>query len=197
MQTVTQNIESDFIAIALDVSGEPVLALAFDDVTVEYKKYSSQVWVAKVLTVDDWYEVGDGVYGITFSEDELDVAGSFVFKLEGAAIATYIEVAHIESDGSSDALDVPTCVVSGYVFSLSGTAVADAAVVARVLGFPATVDSQAALTDTTSTATTDSNGYFELTLVREAYVHVTIPKANYSRQLTVPDSATASLFTIV
>lgn len=197
MQTVTQNVESDLIAIALDAAGDPVLALAFDDVTVEYKKYDSQAWVAKVLTEDDWYEVGDGVYGITFSEDELDVAGSFVFKLEEAGIETYIEVAHVESDGSSAAISVPTCVVSGYVYSLAGTAVEDASIVARVLGYPATVDSVATLTDTTATATTDANGYFELTLVREALVHVTIPKANYSRQLTVPDSATASLFSIV
>ena len=196
MQTVTQNIESEMIALALDTSGDPVLALAFGDVSVSYKKYDSTDWVAKTLTDDDWYEVGDGVYVVTFSEDELDTAGSFVFKLEGDTIATYIEVANVESDGSSDSIDMPVCTVSGYVYNLTGDAVEGAAVTVRVLGFPTVVDSLAAITDSTATAYTDENGYFELALVREAYVDISIPKANYRRQLTVPDSATASLFSI-
>lgn len=196
MQTVTQNIEAEVVFIALDDADDVVTGLAYTDVTVEYKKYDSDVFVPKTLVSADWEEIGDGVYTILFSEDELDVAGAFVFKVEGDDIATHIEIISVISDGSSEDIDVEVCTVSGYVYDVTGEPVEGAAVRVRVLGFPTTVDDLAVLVDTSSAVYTDDNGYFEMSLVREAYVDISISAANYRRQLTVPDSATASLFSI-
>lgn len=195
-QTVDENVASELVVYLVDGSGDAVSGLAFSDVVVEYKKYDSAVFVAKVLSAEDWVEVGSGVYTIAFTAAELDTPGSFVLKVTGASISQFVEVIDITDTNDTDALDISTCDITGHVYDVAGQPVEGAAVVARILGFPTTVDSQAALSDTTVTVRTDENGAFTLTLVREAYVDIAIAKASYRRQLTVPDSASAVLFSI-
>lgn len=95
-----------------------------------------------------------------------------------------------------------TCVVSGVVKDISETAVQNAVVTARIVTpyFSTTIQ----IVPTEVSDTTDSNGAWDLTLVRSSSVIVTIDyppntsdsKRRLSYAVTVPDAATANFSTI-
>lgn len=87
-----------------------------------------------------------------------------------------------------------TCLISDYVFDLDGTPIIGAAVNGRLTG--RNIQGRVGITDTPVAAVTNENGQFFLSLARLAEVEVAIPRMNYSRRLTVPNQATARLFTL-
>ena len=149
----------------------------------------------QVNGVTSWVEVGSGVYEVEFSATDLDTLGSFVYKVTGATIVQYVEVADVVAAGvATTVATVDTCVISGHVFSIAGKALPNATVSARVLGSPS-VSGAVGIGDSLAYARTDANGEFFLELARLASVDITIPKMGYRRQLVVPNSASADLFT--
>lgn len=141
-------------------------------------------------------EIGDGVYTILFFASELDTVGSFTVKVTGATITQHVAIASVLAAGTTPTVAaVQTCVINGHVFDPSGRPLQGAGVGARIIGFPSIEQNSIGLTTNEVTAVTDANGEFFLTLVRLAEVEVTIPVMNYRRQITVPNLASANLFT--
>lgn len=144
-----------------------------------------------------FFEIGSGVYEIRFTASELDTLGSFVYTVNGSTITQFVGEADVEAVTVAPVLvAVQTCTVTGHLKTLAGTALANAAVSARIIGKP-TIDNNLAYEDALTSTTTNSNGEFFIELPRLAFVEVYIPKVNYRRQLTVPNRATANLFTEV
>ena len=172
----------------------PVTGLAHTAVTVEYRKEGGS-FVSKVLSAPIWTELGDGVYTVSFTTAELNTLGSFTVKVKGATIDQYVDIAYVVAAGIvSSAPTVTTCVLNGSVVDLTGAPVADAVVTARILGMPA-IEQNVAIADDDVAVKTDANGEFLLTLARLAEVEIVIPVANYRRRITVPNAASANLFT--
>jgi hypothetical protein len=152
--------------------------------------------VEETFGTTPWKEIGAGVYTVEFDAGNLDTIGVFVFKITGVAIVPHVAIVNIvenpadpESAGSTQ-----TCVLTGTVLSLAGEPIPNAAVVARILGFPTISDNLAVLTDDPISTLTDSNGNFELEITRGVFVDISIPLASYRRSIDVPNLATANLF---
>lgn len=141
-------------------------------------------------------EVGSGVYTIEFTATELDTLGSFIFKVNGASIQQFVGVADVVAQGqATSSVSLETCIISGHVLDVAGKPIPNATVSARILGAPA-ISGVVGLGEDRAYAVTNSSGEFFIELVRLAYVDITISKMNYRRQLTVPNQASANLFTI-
>ena len=141
-------------------------------------------------------EVGDGVYTVEFiGTTELDTVGSFTVKVTGATIDQFVSISTILAAGTTGTVKtVSTCVLTGHVFDANGNPIPGTSVSARVLNRPA-LENDVVYGDNLSSVTTDVNGEFFLELARLLEVEIFIPVANYRRQLTVPNQATANLFT--
>jgi hypothetical protein len=77
--------------------------------------------------------------------------------------------------------------------TITGAARVGSNVTARVLNLPTIVhpaDQGVVLDSQFTTTTTDSTGYFALTLLTGATVEISIPDAGYKRTITVPNSST-------
>lgn len=150
---------------------------------------------AQVDGTTSWVEIGSGVYEVEFTATELDTLGSFVYKVTGATVTQYVEIAEVVAAGQpTTPVSIDTCVISGHVFDVAGNPLQNATVSARILGAP-TVSGSVGLGDSLAYARTDANGEFFLVLARLASVDITIPKMGYRRQLVVPNTSSADLFT--
>lgn len=220
-QTATFNT-ADFVNIAAATAAEVAAVITTDITGVTSSDVAGSVLIASVATGEAasvqvtggtanptlgfpttlfvgstfWKEIGSGVYTIEFTAVELNTVGIFVYKVTGATISQFVGTATIQEAGNTQTLvSVNTCIITGHVFDVQGNPIQGAAVSARVLGFP-TISTNVALTDTLVSTTTSSAGEFFLPLVRLSQVTIQIPKANFVRQLTVPNQASANLFTI-
>jgi len=143
-----------------------------------------------------WVEIGAGVYELEFTASELDTLGSFIYKVTGSTIDQYVEVIDVVvASQTVTSVSLDKCVISGHVFGVGGDPMIGASVSAKVLGVPSIIGGLG-IADSRATTVTGSNGEFFLELARQAYVEITIPKMNYKRQLTVPNSPSAVLFEI-
>lgn len=195
--SLTQSVDGEVIVVLSDTTNTPVTGLEFDDVVCEYRKAGASSFVSKTLTIDDFTEIGSGVYTIDFTATELDTLGQFVIKVTGTGIAQSITIVDIVPAGTvSSAVTLSKCVISGQIADVTGYPIAGAAVTARVVGAPSIELNTVAVTDDLVSVKTDLNGEFFISLIRLADVEITIPTVNYKRRLVVPNMASATLFNI-
>lgn len=194
-QQLTQNVDST-LQVILTLDDVAVTGLAFGDLTCAFSR-NGAAFEAKTLDGTNFAEVGNGVYAITFLAAELDTVGLFTVVVTGADIDQSTTIASVSATApAGTSVSLETCVITGHVFDGNGQPIENASVSARALGLPSIEQHVAAVTQDLVTATTDSGGQFFLELVRLADVEITIPRANYRRQLVVPNAASASLFDI-
>lgn len=194
-QNVTQNVDGQLVAILTNLDGTPATGLSFASVSCVFKKETDISFLSKTLTSLNFTEIGSGVYNILFTgASELTVLGSFVFVVTGASITEFVGLVNVVASAADTiATSLPTCVVTGHIGDLTGAPIAGASISVRVTGLP-TLISNVGLTDKLITAVTDNNGVFSIELIRLASVDVFIPMLNYRRSITVPNVATADLF---
>jgi hypothetical protein len=149
------------------------------------------VLVARVTTDvsgDASVSLDDGTYYYTAVKSLYTfVAGSFVVSGNGTHNVTGVSVAPA-SPSSPD-----LCVIFGTILDASGDPIASETVTASIR-VPADIDGNQLGSDEV-TATTDSNGYFELELIRESVVNFTIPAVRIFGSYTVPDAASQDITT--
>lgn len=196
-QTLIQSVAAE-VMVVLTLDNEPVTGLAHTDVVLQYRKAGASSFTTKTLSADDWDEIGDGVYAIDFTAAELNTLKNLTVKVTGADIDQFVTFCTVVAAASgSTAVSVETCILSGHVFDAAGSPVEDATISVRILGRPSIEQNAAAITDDMISAKTDANGEFFISLVRLCEVEIFIPVANYRRVVTVPNAASANLFTEV
>ncbi len=195
-QQVVQNAAS-VVTVLLTLDNEGVEGLTDTDVTLVFR-LPGEAFQALVLDGDNWTEVSDGYYDVSFAEGDLDVVGTMMIKITSAdADTSYTSVNIVAADDEGiTTVGLQTCILTGHIFDAMGEPVANAAVGARPIGLPAIEQSTAAITDDLVSTTTDANGQFFLTLIRLADVEVFIPVANFRRRIVVPNQASADLFSV-
>ncbi len=195
-QTVVQDVAANLVVYLTDATNTPVTGLTFSVVTCTYRKEGAGVFTAKVLTGVNFVEIGSGVYTVGFTSGELDTPGSFTFIVDGASISQIVTIANISATdlGASTPIAIDTCVVFGHIINLSGIAISNSSVFAKVLALPSILASASISSDTVS-AKTDSNGEFFISLIRGAEVEFSISETGYKRTFLVPNQASANLFT--
>lgn len=195
-QQVTEDIAANLIVI-LSKDNVGVTGLADTDLTVEYRKDGDVGFTAKAIIPADLVEHGDGVYTLAFTALEMDTPGALTIKVQGALIDQSVTIVNVLAVGvvGAGTVALETCTLTGNVNDAAGQPVANAAVLAVVLGIPSIEQNSAVITNGRVSVKTDANGEFFLTLVRLADVEIFIPEANYRRTLVVPNQASANLFT--
>ena len=189
-------------ASAADVGGFPVITSAttgpLSSIQVTGGTANPALGFATNLNsgVAVFEEIGNGLYTIDFFAAELDTLGSFTFIVDGAAIDQSTNIVTILAvTETPTTLSVQTCVITGHLKDAQGVPLVGTGVTARVIGLPSIEQNQIAISNELVSVTTDVNGQFFLTLIRQADVELFIPIANYRRQFVVPNQANANLFT--
>lgn len=148
-----------------------------------------------------WREITGGpagYYSILFKPTELDTLDIFVYGVTGAGFDDFsrtIDIVPREHVDSETAPSLSTCLIKGHILNLNGTPMQNASVGARLLALPETL-SGVGIQDQVVSATTDSNGFFQITLVQDATVDIFIPAIGYRRTIVVPSTTLADLFEI-
>jgi hypothetical protein len=195
-QLLTQSIGAP-VVVLLSKDSIAVTGLTSSDVTCQFRKEGGTFSV-KALSGSNFHEIGLGVYTVDFTAGELNTLGALVVVIQGVTIDQSTTVDQVvPPETTTTAVSLQTCVLTGHVNNLLGRPQQNITISAQVLGMPSIEQFAAALTDDMITAITDVNGEFILELVRLADVEITIPAANYRRRITVPNQASADLFTEV
>jgi len=202
MQELIQNQTNKLSVLLTTAGGLPATGLTFSDCTAQFSK-NGGAFAAKTLTGLNFLEVGYGYYTIEFDASECNTLGQFVVVVFNADLVpnpTSTAAQVVVTPSASNSASVPTCNVIGHLLDLQGNPIVDAAVNARIIGQPTLVNTGVVgvgLGDDVVSAKTDANGFFSLQLARLVMVDITIAEINYRRTLTVPNLATAELFTQV
>jgi hypothetical protein len=196
--------------VAVDTTdGAPRTGITYNQLDVGYKKSNQASMQTFVWAGDasDFRENGNGVYEILFGASELDTEGSFIYVVNGngalpsPTIRQYLGQALVESATvyTPGSIALSTNVLTGNLIDLSGDALPNEAVSARIISAPTVIGTSpnrgGVGTDTVAVQT-DAVGFFALELLQGAVVDIVIPATNYRRTLTVPANSTENLFDI-
>ena len=157
----------------------------------------------------EWYEITSGpagYYSVLFDPHELDTLDQFLYTLTsyagppapGVVIDDFertIDVIRATSVASETAPIPDTCVIKDHILDLSGLPLQNIGVSARLLALPSIISGVSVYDEIVSTKT-DSNGFFQLTLIQGATVDIVIPATGYRRTIVVPSTTLANLFEI-
>ncbi len=197
-QTAIQNTATQLLAIITDSDDQPVTGLTYSDVGVQFAKAGEVVFTSKSLSESsDFVHVGNGVYLVQFSEDDVDTVGNFIYQVTSSGNPQYIGTAYVvAAEATIITATLDTCVLYDVIFGLDTNPAVGISVIAKLTGTPL-VQNSIGITRDGIVVKTDSNGQFYLTLPRGAVVSISIPAMNYSRTLTVPNSDSKRLFELV
>jgi hypothetical protein len=197
-QLVTQSVTTA-VRVLLSLDDVAVTGLVFGDVTCGYLKAGAGSFATKTLTGVNFVEMGSGVYEITFTAAELNTLGVFTVVVTGVDIDQSTTTVNVVADAATTVVPVTveTCVLTGHIVDPSGNPKVSTQVSASIFGRPAIEQYSLAVADDIVTVLTDANGYFQMILIRLSEVEVVIPAVDYRRRITVPNQASANLFTQV
>ena len=147
------------------------------DVTLKDSSFAT-ITLPESLNQDGAYWESDeivcetaGVFGLTIDIDGTDTY--FLLEVESSATGPY-----------SSSLQTTNLV--GYIADLQGVALEGVSISARLLAAPEYV-TDTYIRDEVLVTTTDSSGYFSLTVLRDVQLEVSIPDVNYKRSVQVLD----------
>ena len=181
--------------VFLSLAGTPSPSIAFGSVTCQIKKSGQANFSAKVITNDNWIDLGSGYYTLKFSADDLSRVGNFVYKLSGAGFDNFVYDEFVIL-AAEDITVKDKCVVKAQFIGLGGESATQIRVTARMVAFPAKSKGRIVSGDTVFTFL-DSKGNCELTLLRGATVLIEVPRAAVRNQIIVPDTPTANLIDLM
>jgi len=179
-----------------DTFNANVTGKIFSDVTVQFWKPGALAYQLKVVDVNTWSELSDGLYLLTMTGAELSEWGEYVIKITGVGFITSLTHLNVAMAPVGLNAKPSLCIVSGNIATLGGNPDRDMFVGFRPVNFP----SRAGVSLITSSyieTRTDAMGNFSVNLVRGETVVVEIPKAGVKLQFVVPDQETALLLNLL
>ena len=146
------------------------------------------------------FKVSNGTWTLYIGASGYEISNPYTQVISGAAETKTITLSEMSATIPTD----PTvCTVYGYLYNTDGTAIANAKVKARIIDIPA-YNTGKGFTKDTVVAYTQSNGKFELGLLRSSEIvrstdvdgvwEISIDEIGYRKKVIVPDEDTA-LFT--
>lgn len=199
-QSIVQNSPATLLAYIQQTDNTAATGLTFADVTASLKK-DTNPFAVFTLTGVNFVEVGNGYYNLGLLAADTDTLGNLYLSLVGTGLVTTMVSAFVAvtvpAPTPTVATPPATTALFGFIYDASASPVANASVSATVLSNPTvlfTPEGMAAETELVI-VTTDSDGFFTITLLEGADVDIFIPAANYRRTLNVP-AADTNLFSI-
>lgn len=183
-------------ASTVTITVEDALAAPIADVAVDVYAADDTTLVVSGLVTDALGQVSvaldDGSYRVHLSKARVTFTVPEVLTVSGATSETYNGVVAPPGTPVSPSL----CTVYGTIQDLGGNAIENAAVTASLVSHPTIVSSTGISVESPATVT-DSNGYFELTLLRTAVVNLEISAIGLRKQVTIPAAATVEFTTLL
>ena len=194
---VLQQTTAGVILVQLELTNnDPAINLTLASLVFHSKK--ANVSAFSVFTPSALVELNNGTYQVTVPSSVTDVLGNLFIKVSSPLIKTAISYAYVTNVIPVLPENTPTTAdtigLYGYIVGPSNEPLQGVPVSARVLGAPYTIV-ESAVSISSLTVVTDSNGYFFLTLLEGATVDIFIPAVNFRRTLVVP-AVSSSLFEI-
>lgn len=182
--------------IRLTLAGAPVTGVAFGDISVSYLRAGDTTLQTKVLTVDDWIEVGNGLYILKWSESDMALIGPFYFEISGGSF----DPQRLEFDvhpAPIEALANPeVCLITGNITDLGGDAATQDPISFRLAKRPSAVNDVFVNTNHIRVVP-NAYGAFTVALLRGVLVTVTIESVGIRHQFEVPDQSQAQLIDLL
>lgn len=178
-------------------------ALPIPDTQVYFKDPNNTMIINKGLTdVSGKYTTGltDGTYNVILRKSFVDFQVPIQLAVFADTTAVYLGSSFSPSSPTSPS----TCVVYGWISDLGGTPVRSAKVVATD-PISSSFSGSYKIGKTQKQTTTDSNGYFELSLIRNINlvpqgvpynVTMSYPGFSYSKDILVPDTSSVNFSTL-
>lgn len=182
--------------IFLSLSGTAATAIAASSVVCKIKKSGQIGFTPKVLTTENWVNLGSGYYTIKFAAEDMGRVGTFVYTLTGSGFDNfgYDEFTVL---AAPDKTIEDKCIVSGQFIGLAGANPGlQIRVSARPVEFPAKSGNRVVVADDVSTYL-DHEGKFELPLLRGSTCIIEVPRAAIRHQIEIPDQASADLMDLL
>lgn len=175
--------------LLLKMGTSPVAGLLPADVTVKYRKQGQTSFQTKSLDSSNFIEIGNGYYILKWSQSDMDTLGNFYFQIDGLAIDLQEKEFSIETLPQDLVITPPNlCVVSGVIRDASGQPLQNVLISAKALEWPYQ-NNMSILSDSLVTARTDSQGFFQFSLIRGIKVLIEVERSGIRYQATVPDAA--------
>lgn len=200
---IIQNSATSIVVYLELETGDPATGLAAADVTGGIKKNGAGSFSVFTLSGSNFTELTDGFYEVDLAAGNTDTLGNLYLSFTGRGIKTALVVAYVTTGASAAPIPTPAFTptvteIFGYVYGPTGSPVENARVVARMTQLPTVihpnVDGVLISSDLVTTST-DSTGYFSLSLLTGASFEFFITDANYRRTVTIPGVST-NLFDI-
>ena len=193
-QAYFQDVASER-TVFLSLAGIPSATVLPANVLCSIKKSGQIGFSSKLLTIENWINLGGGYYNLKFSVEDMSRVGTFVYTLVGADFDNfaYDEFVILAAE---DTTTKDKCIVSGQFISLSGDTAKQIRVTARTVDFPAKTGDRIVSGDEVFTYL-DFQGKFELPLLRGSTVIIEVPRAAIRNQVNIPDTATANLIDLL
>lgn len=192
---VTQGVDA-WLRFRLTKDGVGVTGVTHTTSTCKVLRATDVAFAAKTLNAGNFDELSDGFYQIQFTgASDLSVLLAFIALVQGAAFDDCEVTAEVVAAADAvDAYEVPVCTISGRLVGDDGKPLAGVTIWWRIMTSSLVLG---ALVDKVSRSTTSrADGTFSFDVPRTVVVAVDCPRVDYSRTLTVPNQASASLFEI-
>lgn len=197
-----QNAATSVIVYLELQAGGAAEGLTFSDVTAGLKK-NGGAFAGFTLDVTNFTEIGDGFYEVDLESGDTDTLGSLYLSFIGADFKTALLSCYVTTPVTAPPIPAPGFTPSvtdifGYVYTTAGVPMSGVRVVARVTQQPTIVHPTTdgiLIGSGFEVTTTDSVGFFTLSLLTGATVEFIITDANYRRTIEIPGSS-ANLFDI-
>jgi len=122
-------------------------------------------------------------------------AGEYIIEFDPDVGNNFTDTLTVSSLGTVPAPSLQLCALEDHVVDAQGQPLENITVAARILAPPYVVSGAAVSTDVVTT-TTNSDGFFSISMLRSATVDIMIPELTYRRTIVVPNQAQADLFSI-
>lgn len=182
--------------ITLDLAGVPVTGVAYNQVTVKYRKTGTYTLDTKTLAVTDWVEIGNGFYVIKWTASEMNSVGPFLVQITGATFDPYVEEFEVAPYPIGSIILPSTCVVVGNIVDLGARPDSRQRIKFRNVKYPAAYGG-AVLSGAFIDTMPDVFGAFSVALIRGSTVIVEIEGAGLKQQFVVPDQDSANLLDLL
>ena len=191
---ILKQLTTQQIPILLALSGSPVSGTLFGDVSAELLRPGVSTWDSLTIITDDWIPVGSGYYSLNLDGAAISSLGPNLLRLSSLTSAFDSQVIEIDVVARTPAEIQPIkqCLLFGTLLSANGQPSGNQEVIVRVIDFPFSASSSLA-TSQPAVTRTNSNGYFEMNLMRLSTVMVEITVSGIRHQFVVPDQSTIAL----
>lgn len=174
----------------------PSYGLTYNDINVWVSKAGGP-FTSKTMSADNWAELGDGYYRISWNEEDVNALGEFYFRVEYTDQPEQVSGSFYVSPPPLNLEVEPTvCLVTGNIIDIGGSPNLYQKIVFRPKKVPV-VAGMSLVSSHWIQTNTDAFGNFSVKLLRSSEVVVEIIGAGIKQLIIVPDEPSASLLDLL